>query len=157
MGGVIYGCGGAVIQWLARWPSDLEVGGYSLVSVVALFPPHFLHISSLHPGALMGVPNCKGTLSQKVRHNVRPVLFNSSNFLTSYNACNHQKPRSRSVFCLPNSLILLLQLSITCTIMNNELADNTNMSISYVNKLSVTQFPVMGTGIIMLGCNLAMD
>ena len=33
----MYG-GGAVVQWLARWTSDLEVGGLSRVSAVVLFP-----------------------------------------------------------------------------------------------------------------------
>ena len=31
-------CGGAVVQWLVRRTSDLEVGGSSLVSAVVLFP-----------------------------------------------------------------------------------------------------------------------
>ena len=31
-------CGGAAVWWLARWTSDLEVGGSSLVSAVMLFP-----------------------------------------------------------------------------------------------------------------------
>lgn len=31
-------CGGAVVQWLARWTSDKEVGGSSPTSAVVLFP-----------------------------------------------------------------------------------------------------------------------
>ena len=31
-------CGGVVVQWLAHWTPDLEVGGLSLVSAVMLFP-----------------------------------------------------------------------------------------------------------------------
>ena len=31
-------CGGAVVEWLASWTSDLEVGGSSLVIAVVLFP-----------------------------------------------------------------------------------------------------------------------
>ena len=30
--------GGAVVTWLARWTSDLKVGGSSLVTAVVLFP-----------------------------------------------------------------------------------------------------------------------
>ena len=30
--------GGAVVQWLAHWTSNLEVGGSSLVTAVMLFP-----------------------------------------------------------------------------------------------------------------------
>ena len=31
-------CGGAVVLWLARWTSDLEVGSSSLVTAIVLFP-----------------------------------------------------------------------------------------------------------------------
>ena len=87
------------------------------------------------------VPNCKGTLSHKKYTITYVQSCLIASIFCSLTMLAITKNHALDLFSF--YLILLLQLSITCTIMNNELANNTNdMSISYVNKFGVTQFPV---------------